>query len=117
MRKYLISALLFIIILFTGFTPAFAQDNPIPPPVETTSLGQLISKASGIVTPLAVLGFIAMVIYAGYIRMMAAGSAEKEAKSMQIAVAAATGFAIIAIAPLIVRIVAKLIGVKTEIIQ
>jgi hypothetical protein len=85
-------------------------------PTTLQNLGQLITKISGVSTPLAVIGFIFSVIYAGFIRMTAAGNPEKEAKSMKIAIAAAVGFAIIALAPLAVRVLGSLLNVEQELI-
>lgn len=80
------------------------------------SIGDLISDISGLVVPFAVLGFIGSVLYAGYTRMFALGDPEKEKKSMKIAVGAAIGFAIIALAPLIVKIAGSLLKVDSNII-
>jgi hypothetical protein len=85
-------------------------------PTTISSVGELISKVSGLVAPIAVLGFIASVISAGFVRMFATGNPEKEAKSMKIAVAAAIGFAIIALAPLLVKVFASIIGVNTTLV-
>ncbi|MFC1780500.1 hypothetical protein ACFLY9_02300 [Patescibacteria group bacterium] len=89
----------------------------IPNPTGLKNLGQLIEKASGVVTPLAVVGFIFSVIYAGFVRMTAAGNAEKEAKSMKIAIAAAIGFAIMALAPLLVRVLANFLNVDQDLVS
>jgi hypothetical protein len=88
----------------------------IPNPTTLENLGQLIEKASGVVTPLAVVGFIFSVIYAGFVRMTAAGNAEKEAKSMKIAIAAAIGFAIMALAPLLVKVLASFLNVDQDLV-
>jgi hypothetical protein len=121
--KRLINIILFTIFLFftNGYSVLAAAPTetrtPIVNPIEIGDLGALITKLSGIVTPLAVLGFIFSVIAAGWVRMTAAGNPEKEGKSMKMAVSAAIGFAIIALAPLIVKVFAKLIGVNTEILS
>lgn len=107
--------ILFPSALYSFFTfPVNAEDIPSPTDLET--IGDLITKVSGIVTPLAVLGFIFSVIYAGFVRMTAAGNPEKEGKSMKIAVGAAIGFAIIALAPLLVKLLANLLNIDDEII-
>jgi hypothetical protein len=107
--------LITLFIFVSNYSSVYAVD--IVSPIKIGSLGGLISKLSGIVVPLAVLGFIFSVIAAGWVRMTAAGNAEKEAKSMKMAVSAAIGFAIIALAPLIVKVLARLIGVETEILS
>ena len=102
------------LIFFTAFLVGFAhpvQAVTLISPIRFESLGEIITRASSIVTPLAVLGFIFTVIYAGWIRMTAAGDPEKEKKSMKVAIGAAVGFAIIALAPLIVKLLASLLGV------
>lgn len=82
--------------------------SPIDPSIE--NIGQIISKISGLITPISVLGFIFTVIYAGFVRMTAAGDPEKEKKGMKIAVGAAIGFAIMALAPLFVKVLARIMG-------
>ena len=91
--------------------------NSIPKITLLDTIGDLITKVSGVVTPLAVLGFIFTVIYAGFIRMTASGNAEKEAKSMKVAVGAAIGFAIIALAPLLVKLLSSLLNLDPGIIS
>lgn len=103
-----------LIFVFTT-SPVVAVD--IDNPTSLTSIGALIAKVSGLVPPFAVLGFIFSVIYAGFVKMTAAGNPEKEAKSMKIAIAAAVGFAIIALAPLIVNIVANILGVNKTLVE
>jgi len=115
MKRLIKITLLSISIYSLLATPAYAVE--IISPITLDSIGTLINKVSGITTPFAVLGFIFCVIFAGWTRMTAAGNAEKEAKSMKIAVSAAIGFAIIALAPLVVKVLASLIGVKTEIVS
>jgi len=102
-----------------GTTPGGSSDlkpNEIQNPTLLDDLGEVISQVSKFVAPVAVLGFIFCVIYAGYVRMFALGNAEKEAKSMKIAISAAIGFAIIALAPVIVRIIGNILKVDEEII-
>lgn len=89
----------------------------IPNPTGLENIGQLITRASGITTPFAVVGFIFSVIYAGFVRMTAAGNPEKEAKSMKIAIAAAVGFIIITLAPLFVRVLGSFLEVDQSLIQ
>lgn len=88
----------------------------VPNPTLLENIGELLSKLSAIVPPFAVLGFVASVIYAGFIRMTAAGNAEKESKSMKIAIAAAVGFAIIALAIPLVNLLSSFLGVKEPIV-
>lgn len=118
--KFVYKVQFFILISVVVFnlliTNAFAQEK-IPNPVKFATLGGLISNASAITTPLAIVGLIGTVIYGGYTRMTAMGSPDKEQKSSAILVAAFVGFAIIAFAPLLVKIVGNLLGVKTDVIN
>ena len=104
-----------LLFYFFLYTPVRAEK--IESPINLESIGELINQVSGITAPLAALGFIAMVIYAGFVRMTAAGNPEKEAKGMKIAVSAAIGFAIIALAPLLVRVIGNILGVREDILS
>ena len=88
-----------------------ANSNTLPSPTNLSNVGELITTASALVAPFAILGFIGSIIYAGYVRMFALGNAEKEQKAMKIAISAAIGFAIIAMSPLLVKVVANLLKV------
>lgn len=118
MNKKIRDTIILIVLSFFIVLPelynVLAADNTIPNPISSDTIGEIITKASSLIAPFAVLGFTGCIIYAGYIRMFAAGNPEKEAKSMKIAIAAAIGFAIIALAPVIMTIIANLIGVKDE---
>jgi hypothetical protein len=92
--------------------PRSLGSNEIPNPTALESIGDLITKASSLIPPFAILGFVGSVIYAGFVRMTAAGNPEKEAKSMKIAIAAAIGFAIIALAPLLVNLISGFLNVE-----
>jgi len=118
MKKILITIsttgfILFFILLYIVQSVHAAE---LPNPTTMENLGGIITKVSGLIPPIAVVGFIGSILYAGFTRMTAAGNAEKEAKSMKIAIAAATGFLIIALAPLIVRLVGWIFGIRTEIL-
>ena len=119
MRKSLKTSILvfFTYFCFIGTVQASATQAEIPNPTGFEQIGAMISQASGLVTPFAILGFIGSVIYAGFVKMTAAGNAEKEAKSMKIATAAAVGFAIIALAPVIVRVVANLLNINLTLVN
>jgi hypothetical protein len=113
MRK--VRILLFTFLFFViGGNPVYADEVQLKNPTSLENIGTLITKVSGVVTPLAVVGFIFMVIYAGFVRMTAAGDVEKEKRGMKIAVSAMIGFAIIALAPLLINVLARLIGVSTS---
>lgn len=82
----------------------------IKSPITVTSIPGMIIKISSVIRPLTILGFIVCVSYAGFVRMTALGNAEKEGKSVKIATAAAIGFAIITLAPVLVVIIARMLG-------
>lgn len=60
-----------------------------------SNLADIINRLSVFIIPIAVIGFIACVIYSGYIRLFSAGDSNAEKKSMIVAKSAAIGFAII----------------------
>lgn len=112
--RFFISIVTCFVCIFVFVNNSYAID--IVSPISIENVGELINKSSGVVTPLSVVGFIFTIIYAGFTRMTAAGNAEKEAKSMKIAISAAIGFAIMALAPLIVRVITNLLGVEDEVV-
>ncbi|MEI6887073.1 MAG: hypothetical protein WCK31_02435 [bacterium] len=85
-------------------------------PTAITSIGELINRISGFIQPAAIVALIACVIGAGFVRLTSAGNSEKEAQSMKILTAAAIGFAIIVLAPLIVNILTTLLKVNSSLI-
>lgn len=85
-------------------------------PTDINTIGDLINRVSGFIQPVAIVALIACVIGAGFVRLTSAGNSEKEAQSMKILVSAAIGFAIIALAPLIVNILTTLLKVQNPIV-
>ena len=114
MKKFVIAVFVSIGSSLLVVSPVYAVE--IPSPITLGNIGDAITKVSGVVTPLAVLGFIFGMIYVGYLRMFSLGNPEKEQKSVKAALALTIGFAIVALAPVIVNVIAKLIGVKEPII-
>ncbi len=119
MKKKILSVLVFllfgIVTLYSNSKVVLAAD--VPNPTALDNIGELIEKASGVTTPLAVIGFIFCVIYAGFVRMTAAGNPEKEAKSMKIAIAAAVGFIIMALAPVLVKVLGNFLEVNQDLVS
>jgi hypothetical protein len=70
-----------------------------------------INTLSRWVRSLAVLGYIGMVLYAGYIRMTAGADPEKAKKSMQILMYSTTGFILILLAPIIISTIAAIFDI------
>lgn len=102
--------------IFVGEVSASSPNvRPIPNPLSGISnFGDLISRASLITTPLAVVGMIFSLIYGGFIKMTALGNAEKEQKSKAVWGAAFIGFLMIAFAPVIVRVLSSILGINTD---
>lgn len=76
----------------------------------------LIERVVGYIRPLIAVAFLFVIIYGGFTRMTAAGDPEKEKKSNAILTAGIVGFAIIVLAPALVRLVSSLIGIQGEVI-
>lgn len=85
-------------------------------PLGCNDIATCIKNVGGFVTPLAILGFFACVVYAGFVRLTATGNSDQEAKSIKIATSAAIGFAIIALSPLVIRLVMVLVGVDPKLV-
>lgn len=98
-----------LLILFT--TPTFAQNIENPVSGAFADLSTAITTVSSWVRPAAVLVYLGMVIYAGYIRQTAGTDPEKQKKSMQILTYSTTGFILIIIAPLVINTIAAILGV------
>lgn len=73
----------------------------------------IINNFSALIRPIAILAFLAMIIYGGFTKLTAAGDADKEKQAMMIIQAAIVGFVIIVLAPLIVEVVGTLLNVQT----
>ena len=107
-KIFIFNFIVIFTMIFLSYSHVFAV--PDAPPVVVNPLGcetvsECVNRLSGFITPLAVLGFIACIIFAGFTRLTAAGNSDQEAKSMKIATGAAIGFAIITLAPLVVKLV------------
>lgn len=86
-----------------------ASPQQITPP---TNLGimDLIERILNLVAPIIVFVFLGVIMYGGFVRMTAAGDADKEKQSSQILLAGIIGFVIIALAPVIVNLLGRIIG-------
>ena len=85
----------------------------IPNPLTLTSIADVITRVSGFVQPFALLGLVACIIGAGFVRLTSSGDPDKEQKSVKILTSAAIGFAIIVLAPLVVRILGTILGLNS----
>lgn len=97
------------------FSSAFAQTT-IKNPLGFGTIGDLVNRVSGFIQPFAIIGLVACIIGAGFVRLTSAGDSEKEQKSVKILTSAAIGFAIIVLAPLLVRIIGSILGVDSTLI-
>ena len=114
MKKYkLISIALSIINFpFLFLTSVKAETIPCPIAPELCDPRLAISSLSSLILPIAALVLLIILIYAGFTKLTAAGDAEKEKKAMQIIQAAIIGFAIIALAGVIVGTIGSFFGVQ-----
>ncbi len=114
LTKILTSATLFTAFVASSFAQSTALGDikgPIP-----GNIFDFISKVSGYLRPLIVILFLFVIIYGGFVRMTAAGDAEKEKKSTSILTAGIVGFIIVVLAPVIVKIISALIGVQDSVL-
>ncbi len=88
----------------------------IQSPLGDTDMFGLIERLVGYVRPIIAITFLFVIIYGGYTRMTAAGDPEKEKKSNSILTAGVIGFAIIVLAPAVVRLVSSLIGIQGDVV-
>lgn len=112
-KKFIIAFILNCLVYIFPLSAVYAEGN-IPNPIGDpfrdfpTAIGTLSSW----VRSLAILFYLAMLLYAGYIRMTAGGDPEKAKKSIQIIMYSTTGFILIIIAPLIIRTVGAIFQIE-----
>jgi TRAP-type C4-dicarboxylate transport system permease small subunit len=78
-------------------------------------LPELFGNITSLIRPIILITFVGMMIWAGYLRMTAAGNAEQEEKSIQTLIAAIIGFIIVVLAPVIVNIVQQVLNINPNI--
>lgn len=105
MKKFLISITITLIMAIPFGVTVFAQNIPNPGGDRFKDFPTTIDTLSSWIRSLAILLYLAMMLYAGYIRMTAGGDPEKAKKAIQIIMYSTTGFILIIIAPLIIRTV------------
>jgi len=111
-NKLVSITLILINISFLFFTSVRAETIPCPLPAELCDMRTAIGSLTSLILPAAALVLLIVLIYAGFTKLTAAGDAEKEKKAMQIIQAAIIGFAIIALAGVIVGTIGSLFGVN-----
>lgn len=80
-------------------------------PTDITVIG-LVRGLLNLVPTLVLVVFLGIIIYGGFMRMTSAGNAEKEEQSTKILTAGIVGFIIIALAPFIINILGRLLGIN-----
>ena len=88
-----------------------ASGNIIPNPSRINTLEELISLIAGLVRPLFLITFVAMILYGAFIYLTAGDKEDKVKSARQIIIAAIIGFVIAVFAPTIIDLVAKYLGV------
>ena len=102
-----------VIFLASGvLSPAFAQIIGIPNPSRFDSVEDIINTLGNLIRPVVIIALIAIVMYGGWVRLTSQGNPDKIARSSQIIVSGLIGFAIIALAPVIVEFLGSLLGIS-----
>lgn len=108
----LVSIGTFSLLASNSFAQASVKKNEIPNPIGVDSVAGVINKVSGFVQPILVITLLVLIFAAGFTRLTSAGDADKEQKSVKILTSAVIGFIIVVLAPLIIKIVSSILGVK-----
>jgi len=114
--KYLLNLIIFFSLTISVFA---ASDNivlnpasDIPCPGLCCDVPCYINFISRMIFPLTALAFVGAWIYAGFLRITAAGNPDKVKKSNQILMNSIIGFVIIALTGVIVNTMCALLGVQ-----
>lgn len=110
MKKILIFVLTFLAIPFSKLSAV----GVIPNPSRINSLEELINLLAGLIRPVFLVTFIAMLLYGAFMYTTAGDSPDKVKTARSIIIAAIIGFAIAVFAPGIVSIVSNFLGVSTS---
>ena len=113
MIKKITKGIMLSVLTFGTFVQSVsAQPKKVPNPIDPGTLAEVINRVSGFVQPVLVLTLIVIIFIAGFTRLTSAGDAEKEQKSVKILTSAVIGFFIVVLAPLIIKIVGSILGIK-----
>lgn len=114
--KYLLYTITLVSMVFSvnaaSDNAALNPSNDIVCPGLCCDLPCYINLISRIIFPLTALAFVGAWIYAGFLRITAAGNPEKVKKSNQILTNSIIGFVIIALTGVIVNTMCALLGVQ-----
>lgn|SRR5690606_31068811 len=106
-RNTVIAAILLFFFLTPTSVLATANiPNPVGPAFQDFPTS--VNTISRWIRSLAVLAYLGMILYAGYVRQTAGADPEKAKKSMQILMYSTTGFILIILAPIIVSTIAAI---------
>ena len=92
---------------------SYTGNLTIPNPSRYNSLEDIINALAGLIRPVFILTFAAMVLYGAYMWITSQGDADKIKTARGIIIAAIVGFIIAVFAPTIVQFVGSLLGVNT----
>ncbi len=109
-KAYLVLiSIVVLFILFPSESHAVGIINPVSEAFK--DLETSISTISRWIRPIAVLLYLAMLLYAGYMRLTAGADPEKAKKAILIIGYSTTGFALIMLAPLIIATIGAIFGI------
>lgn len=118
-KNNLIKTISIFLTSFLGFSIAtLAQGTNsivITNPLTIKNVPDFVNRFSGLLIPIAIIGFVGAIIYAGFTRLTSNGSSDLEKKSMQTIKSAIIGFLIIFFSGLIMAAVATIIGLPTTV--
>ncbi|MEI7578959.1 MAG: hypothetical protein WCJ58_02840 [bacterium] len=113
MKKYkIISFFLSFVILGLYTVPVLAIAIANPVSSKYGDLAKIIGSAFDWVRVLAAIALLGYTTYGGYTKLTAGGDAEKDKQAMLIIRNGVIGFTIIMIAPIVVRTIGAILGVK-----
>ncbi|MCA9379938.1 hypothetical protein KC675_02035 [Candidatus Dojkabacteria bacterium] len=113
MKNSIISTLFtFSFLMLFPFTINAQGNIPNPAGEAFKDFPTAVATLSSWIRSLAILVYLAMLLYAGYVRMTAGGDPEKAKKAMQIIMYSTTGFILIIIAPLVIRTVGAIFQIE-----
>ena len=95
-----------------GFLPLTVNAATILNPIGEDTIAGIITRVSGFIQPILVMTLLVLIFVAGFTRLTSAGDSEKEQKSVKILTSAVIGFMIVVLAPLIIRMVSAILGIK-----
>lgn len=115
MKKIITGVIVGVITAFSNLSIVYAQNfgTPrFPNPTTIDSLEELINILVGLIRPVFIITFAAMIMYGAFVWMTAGDDDSKVARARKIIVAAIIGLSIAIFAPAISNIVAGILGIE-----